>query len=77
MLIGPYLKPLGMAASMLMSNTLSVAIGQWITMPLLTNGLRPWFDANTPDKRALSISGFVVMWLFLGGLMVLFRVVAG
>jgi uncharacterized protein len=76
-LIGPYLNPLGVAAAMLISNTISVAIGQWVTMPLLTNGLRPWFDANTPDKRLLSIGGLVLMWLFLGGLVVLFRLVTG
>jgi uncharacterized protein len=76
-LIGPYLNPLGMAAGMLISNTLSVAIGQWLTMPLLTNVLRPWFAANTPDKRVLSIGVLVLMWLFLGLLVVLFRFVTG
>jgi uncharacterized protein len=76
-LIGPYLNPLGVAAAMLISNTISVAIGQWVTLPLLTNGLRPWFDANTPDKRLVSIGGLVLMWLFLGGLVVLFRLVTG
>jgi uncharacterized protein len=77
MLIGPYLNRLGMAAAMLLSNTISVAIGQWLTMPLLTSLLRPWFDANAPDKRVLSIGVFVLMWLFLGGLVVLFRFVTG
>ena len=76
-LIGRYLNPLGMAASMLISNTLSVAIGQWVMMPPLTNVLGPWLHANAPDKRVLSIGGLVLMWLFLGGLVVLFRVVTG
>jgi antibiotic biosynthesis monooxygenase (ABM) superfamily enzyme len=76
-LVGPYLSALGVAASMLISNTISVAIGQWVTMPLLTNGLRTWFDANAPDKKVLSIGGLVLMWLFLGGLVLLFRLVTG
>jgi uncharacterized protein len=75
--IGRYLSPLGAATAMLISNTFSVAIGQWVTMPLLTNGLRPWFDANGPDKRLLSIGGLLLMWIFLGGLAVLFRLVTG
>jgi antibiotic biosynthesis monooxygenase (ABM) superfamily enzyme len=76
-LIGPYLNPLGMAAGMLVSNTISVAIGQWVTMPLLTNVLGAWFNANTSDKRVFSIGGLVLMWGFLAGLMVLFRFVTG
>ncbi len=74
---GPLISLLGMAAVMLISNAISVAIGQWITMPLLTNLLRPWFDANTPDKGAFSIGVLILMWLFLGCLVVLFRFATG
>ena len=49
-LIGPYLNALGIAASMLISNTLSVAIGQWVTMPVLTNVLRPGSMRIHPTK---------------------------
>lgn len=77
LLVGRYLNPLGMAVSMLISNTLSVAITQWVVIPPLMNALGPWLRANVPDKRALSIGGLVVIWLLLGGLAVLFRVVAG
>ena len=77
LLVGRYLSPLGMAVSMLISNTLSVAITQWVVIPPLMNALGPWLRANTPDKRALSIGGLVLIWLLLGGLAVLFRVVAG
>jgi antibiotic biosynthesis monooxygenase (ABM) superfamily enzyme len=73
--IGPFLNPLGVAAGMLISNTISVAIGQWITMPFLTNALRRWFDANAPDNRLFSIGVLIMMWIFLGSLVVLFRVV--
>jgi len=74
-LVGRHLNPLGMAASMLIANTLSVATCQWVVLPPLTNALGPWLNANAPDKRVLSIGGLVLIWLLLGGLMVLFRVV--
>ncbi len=76
-LVGPHLTFLGLAGSMLISNTLSVAITQWIVIPPLTNALGPWLLANAPDRRVRSISGLVLIWLLLGGIAVLFRVVTG
>lgn len=77
LLIGRYLNPLGMAVSMLISNTLSVAITQWLVIPPLLNALGPWLRANGPAKRVLSFGGLVLIWLLLGGLAVLFRVLTG
>jgi uncharacterized protein len=77
LLVGRRLSPLGMAVSMLMSNTFSVAICQWVVMPPLTNALGLWLHANSPDKRVVSIVGLVAIWLLLGGLVILFRVVTG
>jgi uncharacterized protein len=77
MLVGPYLNTLGMAVSMLIGNTLSVAVLQWIVMPPLTNVLGPWLHANAAGKTLLSIGGLVLICLVLGSLVVLFRVVAG
>ena len=76
LLVGPQLSPLGMALSMLISNTLSVAITQWVVIPPLMHALGPWLRANTPDKRALSIGGLILIWLLLGCLAALFHVVA-
>ncbi len=73
----PLIPLLGIAAVMLISNAISVAVGQWLTMPVLTNLLRPWFGAITPDKRLFSFGVLVMMWLFLGCLVVLFRLVTG
>jgi uncharacterized protein len=75
--VGRYLDPLGMALSMLIANTLSVATCQWVVMPPLTKALGPWLHANAPENRIFSIGGLVLIWLLLGGLVVLFRVVAG
>jgi uncharacterized protein len=77
LLVGRHLTPLGMAASMLIGNTLSVAICQWVVMPPLTHALGPWLHANAPDKRISSIGGLVLIWLLLGSLVVLFRAVSG
>ena len=65
-----------MALSMLVSNTLSVALTQWVVIPPLMNVLGPWLRANAPDETVLSIGGFVLIWLLLGGLAVLFRVMS-
>jgi antibiotic biosynthesis monooxygenase (ABM) superfamily enzyme len=73
LLVGPYLNPLGRAASMLIGNALSVVILQWVVMPPLTNALGPWLRANAAEKRAFSLGGIVLIGLLLGGLLVLFR----
>ena len=77
LVFGRHLTPLGMAVSMLISNTLSVSICQWVVMPPLTNALGPWLHANAPDRRVLSFGGLAVIFLLLGGLAVLFRLVTG
>jgi uncharacterized protein len=77
LLVGQHLSPLGMAVSMLIANTLSVATCQWVVMPPLMNALGPWLHANAPDKRVRSIGGLALIWLVLGGLVMLFRVVTG
>jgi antibiotic biosynthesis monooxygenase (ABM) superfamily enzyme len=77
LLIGRQLSSLGMAVSMLISNTLSVAITQWVVIPPLMNALGPWLRANAPDKRVLSVGGLILIWLLLGGLVVLFRLATG
>jgi antibiotic biosynthesis monooxygenase (ABM) superfamily enzyme len=77
LLVGRQLNPLGMALSMLIANALSVATCQWVVMPPLTKALGPWLHASAPDKRLLSFGGLLLIWLLLGGLVVLFRAVTG
>jgi antibiotic biosynthesis monooxygenase (ABM) superfamily enzyme len=77
LVVGPFLNPLGMAASMLIGNALSVVVLQWVVMPPLTNALGPWLRANAPDKRATSIGGIALIGLLLGVLLVLFHLLAG
>jgi antibiotic biosynthesis monooxygenase (ABM) superfamily enzyme len=75
--VGPYLNPLGLAVSMLISNALSISILQWAVTPALNPLLRPWLRANGPKQRAFSLGGLVAILLLLGGMAVLFRLVMG
>jgi hypothetical protein len=76
-LVGPYLNSLGIAVSMLISNVFSVALTQWVVIPPLMNVLGPWLRANAPDKRAISIGVFLLIWLLLGVLTLVFRMMTG
>jgi uncharacterized protein len=75
--VGPYLNPLGLAVSMLISNALSVYILQWALTPALNPLLRPWLRANGQQQAALSLGGLVVILLLLGGMAILFHLVKG
>src|SRR5262249_8159209 len=77
LLVGPHLSLLGLAVSMLISNTVSVAATQWLVIPPLMNALGPWLRANAPKQRAYSLCGLIFLWFILGGLAVLFRIVSG
>jgi antibiotic biosynthesis monooxygenase (ABM) superfamily enzyme len=74
---GPYLSPLGLAVSMLVSNILSVALLQWVVTPALNPLLGPWLRANEERQRAYSLGGLVVILLLLGVMAALFRLVQG
>jgi uncharacterized protein len=75
--VGPYLSPLGLAVSMLISNALSVSILQWAVTPVLNPVLRRWLRANDQKQRAFSLGGLAVILLVLGGMAILIRLVAG
>ncbi len=75
--VGPHLTPLGLAASVLVSNVLSVSILQWVVQPALDPVLGPWLRANEGRQRAYSLGGLAVLVLLLGGMAMIFRLVAG
>lgn len=75
--VGPYLNPLGLAVSMLISNALSVSLLQWAVTPALSPLLRPWLRANGQNQVAFSLGGLVAILLLLGGMALLFRLVTG
>src|SRR5262249_48027353 len=75
--VGPYLQPLGLAVSLLVSNVLSVSLLQWAVTPALKPVLRPWLRANEPKQRAFSLGGLAAILLLLAGMAILFRLVTG
>jgi uncharacterized protein len=75
--VGPYLTPLGLSVSMLVSNILSVSLLQWAVTPALRPLLAPWLRANAENQRAYSLGGLAVILLLLGGMAFLFHLVGG
>ena len=75
--VGPYINPLGLAVSMLISNALSVSILQWGVTPAVKSLLAPWLRANEEKQRAFSLGGLVVILLLLVGMTIGFRLVNG
>lgn len=75
--VGPHANPLGLAVSMLVSNVMSVSILQWVVQPALDPVLGPWLRANEGKQRAYSLGGLAVLLLLLGGMTLMFHLVAG
>ncbi|MDZ4818236.1 MAG: hypothetical protein SGJ20_04600 [Planctomycetota bacterium] len=75
--VGQYTAPVGLSFSMLIGNALSVALLQWLVVPVLSRGLRPWLEANAPARRILSIGGACAIVAFLLLLAVCFRTDTG
>lgn len=71
--VGPLTSPLGLAASMLIGNAMSISILQWVVMPRLTKGLDPWLRGGRSAWRATP----VLILLTLAVLTALFRQVTG
>jgi antibiotic biosynthesis monooxygenase (ABM) superfamily enzyme len=72
-LVGPLTSRLGLAASMLVGNAMSVSILQWVVMPRLTKGLDPWLRGGQTAWRFTPL----LILLTLAVLTVLFRQVTG
>jgi len=71
--VSPYLAPLGLALTILLSNALCCCILQWVVMPLVTAGLDPWLKANGRQQRLASLGGVGLLLLLLAGLALVFR----
>lgn len=67
--VGPLTSPLGLAASMLIGNAMSISILQWAVMPWLTRGLDAWLRGGKSSWRATP----VLILLTLAVLTALFR----
>jgi antibiotic biosynthesis monooxygenase (ABM) superfamily enzyme len=72
-LVGPLTSHLGLAASTLVGNAMSISILQWVVMPRLTKGLDPWLRRGESAWRWTP----VLILLTLAVLTALFRQVTG
>src|SRR5262249_35329664 len=70
----PYVAPLGLALSALLDCIISVALLQWVLMPLVTKLLRPWLYADASQSR-LSLGGLGAILVFLVVVILLFRLI--
>ncbi|ODU00252.1 MAG: hypothetical protein ABS79_03690 [Planctomycetes bacterium SCN 63-9] len=75
--LGHYLAPLGMAASMLIGNILSVSILQWLVMPRLQPALSTWLHPELRNRTARLVAGAVIIAAVLLVMVALFRRVTG
>jgi len=77
LLVLPHVLALGRAGSVLVDNTVSVCLLQWLVMPPLQRLARPWLHPEADRGPAFSAGGFLLILLLLAVLVFLFRQVAG
>lgn len=71
--VGPLTSPLGMSASMLIGNAMSISILQWVVMPQLTKFLDPWLRGDRPAWRWTPVAILAALAVMTA----LFRLVTG
>ncbi len=75
--IAPYTHSVGLAWGMLISNTLSVAILQWVVMPALDKLLAQWLNPTHLKRGLISAVGVLIILMVLSMLAFLFRKFTG
>jgi hypothetical protein len=75
--VSPGTMSLGTAFAMLVGNVLSVAVLEWVVMPLLNRVLAPWLAAHGRDGRMVSVVGGALIVAALLAMAVLFRLANG
>ena len=73
--LAPHTKGLGLAGSMLVGNAASVAMLEWLIMPVVRRILGPWLRGNENTDRALSLRGMVLIVVALAVMTFLFTLV--
>lgn len=76
-LVLPHVLALGRAGSVLVDNTVSVCLLQWLVMPPLQRLAHPWLFPKANQGPAFSAGGFFLILLLLAVLVFLFRQVTG
>jgi antibiotic biosynthesis monooxygenase (ABM) superfamily enzyme len=75
--VGPLTSPLGFSVSMLIGNALSVALLQWLVVPMLSVPLGPWLKAKPGVNAALTAGTFAMVIALLAAMAALFRPITG
>jgi uncharacterized protein len=75
--VGPFTSPLGFSVSMLIGNALSVAILQWLVVPMLSIPLGPWLKAKPGANAALCASALASLIILLAAMAAMFRPITG
>jgi len=75
LLVWPHTERFGLAIAMLISNTLSVSILEWLGMPMVNRVLGPWLRASGKQGRVTSIVGSLLILAALGLMAFLFHLV--
>ncbi len=73
--LAPYTQGFGLAVSMLIGNAVSVALLEWLGMPVLSRLLGPWLRANGKETRPFSLVGLLLMVAALGVMTWLFALI--
>ncbi|WP_428569276.1 MAG: hypothetical protein ACP59X_10845 [Solidesulfovibrio sp. DCME] len=74
---GPLLSPLGLAASMLIGNAMSISILQWGVMPLLNAGFAWWMQPSGTAGTRTGVAGVAAIAAILALLVLFFRLLTG
>ena len=75
--LAPHTQPLGLAASMLLSNVASCVILEWLGMPAVRLVLRPWLRASGKSGATVTVVGSALILAVLGVMAFLFGRVTG
>jgi antibiotic biosynthesis monooxygenase (ABM) superfamily enzyme len=74
----PHTQPLvGLALAVLINNILSVALLEWLGMPVIRALFAPWLRANATADQARSLGGMVLIVAALGAMVAIFRLLNG
>jgi antibiotic biosynthesis monooxygenase (ABM) superfamily enzyme len=77
LVLSPQTARFGTAVQTLIGNIVSVALLEWLLMPVTTRGLARWLRAAGPDGRAVSLAGLALIVVALGAMTLVFRLATG
>jgi antibiotic biosynthesis monooxygenase (ABM) superfamily enzyme len=77
LVLSPQTAQFGTAVQTLIGNIVSVALLEWLLMPVVTRGLARWLRAAGTDGRVVSLAGLGLIALALVAMALVFRLATG